>query len=218
MSPAAILFDLDGTLADTAPDLGRALNLQRSRHGLPLLPDEVIRPYASHGSRGLLGIGFGLTPEDAAFGAMRDEYLALYDKVFCERPMLFDGVADVLDAIENKGLQWGVVTNKPRRFTVPLMQALGLAERAASIVSGNDCERPKPHPDTLLLASRQAGVAPEVCLYVGDAERDIIAGRAAGMHTVVACYGYLGATDRPAEWGAESMISTPLELLDILRM
>ena len=163
MNPAAILFDLDGTLADTAPDLGRALNIQRERHGLPPLPDAVIRPYASHGSRGLLGIGFDLRPEDAAFGDMRDEYLALYDEVFCERPMLFEGMAEVLAAIEGRGLPWGVVTNKPRRFTVPLMQALGLAERAASIVSGDDCERPKPYPDTLLLASRQAGVDPAAC-------------------------------------------------------
>lgn len=216
MSPAAILFDLDGTLADTAPDLGRALNLQRSRHGLPFLPDEVIRPYASHGSHGLLGIGFGLTPEDAAFGVMRDEYLALYDVVFCERPMLFDGVAEVLAALENMGLPWGVVTNKPRRFTLPLMQALGLTERAASIVSGDDCERPKPHPDTLLLASRQTGVDPADCWYVGDAERDIIAGRAAGMYTLVATYGYLSEQDRPEDWNSQGMIATPQELLPLL--
>jgi phosphoglycolate phosphatase len=218
LNPTAILFDLDGTLADTAPDLGRALNLQRQRHGLPPLPDEVIRPYASHGSRGLLGIGFDLSPEDDTFAAMRDEYLALYDEVFCQQPMLFDGVADVLAAIEGKGLQWGVVTNKPSRFTVPLMQALGLSDRAASIVSGDDCERPKPYPDTLLLASRQAGVDPENCWYVGDAERDIIAGRAAGMHTLVATYGYLGEDDRPEAWNAQGMISTPQELLSLLKI
>lgn len=216
MKPQAILFDLDGTLADTAPDLGRALNLQRERHGLPPLPDVTIRPYASHGSRGLLGVGFGLVPEDAAFAAMRDEYLALYDEVFCERPALFGGMAEVLATIEGKGLPWGVVTNKPRRFTVPLMAALGLKGRAASIVSGDDCERPKPHPDTLLLASRQAEVDPASCWYVGDAERDIIAGRAAGMHTLVATYGYLSEEDRPETWQAQGMIATPLALLDLL--
>ncbi len=216
MKPQAILFDLDGTLADTAPDLGRALNLQRGRHGLPPLPHEVIRPYASHGSRGLLGIGFDLKPEDAAFAEMRDEYLTLYDEVFCEHPVLFDGMAEVLSAIEKMEVPWGVVTNKPRRFTVPLMQALGLAERAASIVSGDDCERPKPHPDTLFLASRQAGAAPAACWYVGDAERDIIAGRAAGMHTLIATYGYLGEDDRPEAWNAQGMIRAPLDLLQLL--
>lgn len=216
MKPQAILFDLDGTLADTAPDLGRALNLQRGRHSLPPLPDEVIRPYASHGSRGLLGIGFGLKPEDAVFAAMRDEYLTLYDEVFCEHPVLFDGMLEVLSAIEKIDVPWGVVTNKPRRFTVPLMQALGLAKRAASIVSGDDCERPKPHPDTLLLASRQAGADPAACWYVGDAERDIIAGRAAGMRTLVATYGYLGENDQPEAWNAQGMIAAPLELLQLL--
>jgi len=216
MKPQAILFDLDGTLADTAPDLGRALNLQRGRHGLPPLADDVIRPYASHGSRGLLGIGFDLKPEDAAFAAMRDEYLALYDEVFCERPALFEGMAEVLSAIERMDMPWGVVTNKPRRFTLPLMQALGLSGRTASIVSGDDCERPKPHPDTLLLASRQTGVEPSFCWYVGDAERDIIAGRAAGMHTLVATYGYLGEDDQPETWNAQGMIATPRELLSLL--
>ncbi len=218
MKPAAILFDLDGTLADTAPDLGLALNLQRERHGLPYLPDEVIRPYASHGSRGLLGIGFGLDPEDESFSAMREEYLKLYDEVFCQRPLLFPGMAEVLEGLEANDLPWGVVTNKPRRFTLPLMQRLGLAERAASIVSGDDCQRPKPHPDTLMLASRQAGVRADSCWYVGDAERDIAAGRAAGMYTLVATYGYLSADDQPETWNAQGMIATPGELLELLEI
>jgi 2-phosphoglycolate phosphatase len=218
LNPGAVLFDLDGTLADTAPDLGSALNLQRERHGLPPLSEETIRPYASHGSRGLLGIGFGLNPEDVNFPLMREEYLALYDQVFCLRPTLFAGVAELLAEIDNRNIKWGVVTNKPRRFTMPLMRALGLTERAASIVSGDDCPRPKPHPDTLILASQQAAADPATCIYVGDAERDIVAGRAAGMHTLVAVYGYLGANDRPEEWGAQGMISAPLELLDLLRI
>lgn len=216
MNPRAILFDLDGTLADTAPGLGHALNLQRQRHGLPPLPADVIRPYASHGSSGLLGIGFGLKHADSAFAAMRDEYLALYDEVFCISPMLFDGMADVLLAIENMHLPWGVVTNKPRRFTVPLMDALGLSARASSIVSGDDCARAKPHPDTLFLASRQIGVDASACWYVGDAERDIVAGRAAGMHTLIAAYGYLGEEDRPESWDAQGVIASPRELLDRL--
>lgn len=211
-----VLFDLDGTLVDTAPDLGLALNMQRERHGLPALPQETIRPYASHGSKGLLGIGFGLAPEHPDFAARREEYLALYDEVFCRAPTLFPGIAELLQDIERQGLQWGVVTNKPRRFTQPLMQALGLSDRAASIVSGDDCPNPKPHPDTLLLACQQSNSRPEHCIYVGDAERDVVAGLAAGMPTVVALYGYLDEHDRPENWGAQHMIASPLELLRLL--
>lgn len=211
--PKTILFDLDGTLVDTAPDLALALNMQRERHGLPALPQETIRPYASHGSRGLLGIGFGLTPADAEFPAMRDEYLDLYDEVFTRAPALFDGMGEVLKVLEGAGLQWGVVTNKPRRFTGRLMQALALDARAACIVSGDDAARPKPHPDTLLLACELARCAPSDCIYVGDAERDVLAAHAAGMRTVVARYGYLDEHDRPEEWGADAMIDLPLELL-----
>jgi phosphoglycolate phosphatase len=212
----AVLFDLDGTLVDTAPDLGLALNMQRERHGLPSLPLEVIRPHASHGSRGLLGIGFGLQPEDAKFASMREEYLQLYDTVFLRQPRLFDGIMEVLQSLEHHRVAWGIVTNKPRRFTVPLMDKLGLAGRAASIVSGDDCTRAKPYPDTLLLASRQMGIAPQDCVYVGDARRDIEAGHAAGMKTVVSRYGYLDVGDSPEEWGAQGMIDTPLDLLRLL--
>lgn len=216
MSFQAILFDLDGTLADTAVGLGLALNMQRERHGLAPLAAEIIRPYASHGTPGLLGVGFGLSKEDVSFGEMRAEYLTLYDEVFLQNPQLFEGVAEVLESIELRGLKWGVVTNKPSRFTVPLMQALGLAQRATCIVSGDDCERPKPHPDTLLLASQLADIAPQQCVYVGDAERDIIAGHAAGMSTIVAMYGYLDAQDKPETWGAQSMIATPTALLPLI--
>ena len=211
-----ILFDLDGTLADTAPDLGLALNIQRERHGLAPLPQETIRPYASHGSRGLLSIGFGLKPEDAIFSEMRNEYLALYDEVFDRSPRLFDGMADLLDAIESKGLLWGVVTNKPRRFSAPLMSALGLEHRATCLVCGDDVAQAKPAPDSLLRACGLAHSHPGDCSYVGDAERDIAAGRAAGMRTVVALYGYIDATDEPEQWAADAAINTPLELLDLI--
>jgi len=211
-----ILFDLDGTLVDTAHDLGYALNLQRERHGMAVLPLDVIRPYASHGSRGLLAVGFGLSPEDEGFELMREEYLALYDQVLTRKPVLFEGVAELLDMLDKRTMPWGVVTNKPRRFTQPLLQNIGLLERAACVVSGDDAARPKPHPDTLFLACEQAGVSPEKCWYVGDAERDIQAGKAAGMQTVVALYGYLGEDDRPAEWGADIAVNSPLELLELL--
>jgi len=211
-----ILFDLDGTLVDTAHDLAYALNLQRERHGMAVLPLDVIRPYASHGSKGLLSIGFDLVPEDERFDAMREEYLALYDQVLTRKPVLFQGVAELLTALDEKNVPWGVVTNKPRRFTQPLLQNIGLLQRAACVVSGDDASRPKPHPDTLFLACEQAGVNPQLCWYVGDAERDIQAGKAAGMQTVVALYGYLGADDRPEEWGADVSVNAPLELLPLI--
>lgn len=211
-----VLFDLDGTLVDTAPDLALALNLQRERHGLPPLALEIVRPHASHGSRGLLGIGFGMTPEHAQFAVMRDEYLDLYDQVFTNSPQMFAGIAELLSALEEAGIRWGVVTNKPRRFTQPLLEAMGLSTRASCIVSGDDAARPKPHPDTLLLACELAGAEPTACIYVGDAERDIQAGNAAGMRTLVASYGYLDVHDRPHEWGAAGMIASPQELLEQL--
>jgi len=211
-----ILFDLDGTLVDTAHDLAYALNLQRERHGLTILPLATIRPFASHGSRGLLSVGFALSPEDESFEAMREEYLALYDQVLTRKPILFDGVAELLETLDNKTVPWGVVTNKPRRFTQPLLQNIGLLERAACVVSGDDAPRPKPYPDTLFLACEQAGVSPQRCWYVGDAERDIEAGRAAGMQTVVAMYGYLGEADQPENWGADVFVNAPLELLKLI--
>jgi phosphoglycolate phosphatase len=211
-----ILFDLDGTLVDTAHDLAYALNLQRERHGLPTLALETIRPFASHGSRGLLSVGFDLSPEDESFEAIREEYLALYDQVLTRKPMLFDGMAELLETLDSKTVPWGVVTNKPRRFTQPLLQSIGLLERAACVVSGDDAPRPKPYPDTLFLACEQSGVNPQNCWYVGDAERDIEAGRAAGMQTVVAMYGYLSETDQPENWGADVFVNAPLELLKLI--
>lgn len=213
----AVLFDLDGTLADTAPDLGHALNLQRERHGLPPLPQEIIRPYASHGTVGLFDIGFGLTPQDERFAPMREEYLALYTANLCLHTTLFPGMAELLDELEGKGIAWGVVTNKPARFTNPLLELLGLTQRAASIVSGDTCPHPKPHPEPLLCAAREIGVAPQSCLYVGDAERDIEAARAAGMPALVAAYGYLGENDKPETWRARAIISSPDEILGFLK-
>ena len=211
-----ILFDLDGTLVDTAPDLGLALNIQRERHGLPPLPQDVIRPHASHGSKGLLALGFGLTPEDAGFAKMRHEYLDLYDEVFTRSPVLFEGIPSLLRVIEDKGWRWGVVTNKPRRFSEPLLKAIGIHERIACLVCGDDAARAKPHPDTLLMACAQTSTNPVDCMYVGDAERDIQAGKIAGMRTVVALYGYIDTADKPLEWGADSVINEPGELLSLL--
>lgn len=213
-----VLFDLDGTLVDTAPDLAHALNLQLHWHGKEPLPYEAIRPFASHGSRGLIGLGFGVTPDDGNFIAMRDEYLCIYDTVFTRSPVLLPGIADLLQAIESKGLKWGIVTNKPRRFTIGLIESmsLNLENRSACIVCGDDAPQPKPSPATLLMACEQVGVKSENCVYVGDAERDVIAGKAAGMQTVVALFGYIDVTDKPAEWGADALISKPKDLLHLL--
>ncbi|WP_024930014.1 HAD family hydrolase [Methylophilus sp. OH31] len=212
----AVLFDLDGTLVDTAPDLGYALNLQRERHGLAFLPETTIRPYASHGSRGLLEIGFGLLPTDAHFEAMRTEYLDLYTQVMTRQPVLFDGMAEALQAIEQRGLRWGIVTNKPRRFTMPMVAHMGLDVRAGAVISGDDAPQPKPSPQTLLLACERMNIDPQTVLYIGDAERDIQAGQAAGMKTLVALFGYLASTDNPQAWGADGCIQQPQDLLAYL--
>ncbi|AAZ96898.1 putative 2-phosphoglycolate phosphatase [Thiobacillus denitrificans ATCC 25259] len=212
----AVLFDLDGTLVDTAPDLGNALNLQRARHGLAPLAADVIRPQASHGARGLLALGFDLKPDDPRFAAMREEFLQLYADNICQASRPFPGVPELLDALEARGYKWGVVTNKPARFTEPLMSVLDLAERAACIVSGDSCPQPKPHPAPMLVAARRCDALPAQCLYLGDAERDVQAATAAGMPALVAAWGYLGAEDAPHAWGAHAQIHHPLDTLDYL--
>lgn len=216
MTYKTILFDLDGTLVDTASDLGHALNLQLQQYGKSPLPDSVIRPFASHGSRGLLNLGFGITPADAQFIQMRDEYLDLYEGVLTRSPRLFDGMQATLEAIVQKGLSWGIVTNKPSRFTVPLVKSLGLYQDAICVISGDDAQQPKPSPATLLLACEKAQVPANECIYIGDAARDIEAGRAAGMYTAIAMYGYIHTTDKPQDWGADAFVTTPIDILKLI--
>jgi N-acetyl-D-muramate 6-phosphate phosphatase len=213
---AAVLFDLDGTLVDTAPDLGYALNLQRQRHGLPPLADELIRPQASHGARGLLEIGFDLQPDDRRFASLRAEFLQLYADNICRHSRPFPGILELLAELEARGLKWGVVTNKPAAFTEPLMSILDLAERAACIVSGDTCPQPKPHPAPMLAAAELCSAPPAQCLYLGDAERDIQAANAAAMPALVAAWGYIGSADQPHTWGAHGQINHPSETLDYL--
>lgn len=212
----AILFDLDGTLVDTAPDLGYALNLQLKKHDKPELADAAIRPFASHGSKGLMALGFGITPEDENFIVMRDEYLDIYESVLTRAPVMFDGMQATLNGIVDQDLKWGIVTNKPSRFTVPLIASMGLDQQAACVVSGDDASQPKPSPETLFLACDKAKVNPKQCIYVGDAERDVEAGRAAGMKTVVALYGYIDKADKPLTWGADAAIHQPRDLLELI--
>lgn len=214
---SAVLFDLDGTLADTAPDLGHALNRQRRNRGLEELPIEVIRPHASAGARGLLKLGFSLEPGQADFDAMRAEFLDFYAERLCNDTRLFEGVPQMLDALEGLGMRWGVVTNKPARFTVPLLDLLGLKPRAACVVSGDTTPHPKPHPAPLLAAAEAMRLAPFQCLYVGDDRRDVEASIAAGMPCLVAAYGYLGNGGDPATWGAKFLLPSPLDLLGWLK-
>jgi N-acetyl-D-muramate 6-phosphate phosphatase len=208
----AVLFDLDGTLADTAPDLAAALNRVRVDGGLAPLPFARLRPHASHGARGLIGAAFGLTPDDAGFAALRDAFIAHYESALCVDSTLFPGVETILDVIEAKGLRWGIVTNKVTRLTLPLVADLRLAPRAGAVVCGDTTPHAKPHPAPLLHAAQALGVAPGRCLYVGDAARDIEAGRAAGMRTLVATYGYLGDADTPDAWQADGAVATPQDL------
>ncbi|MFZ5484482.1 MAG: HAD family hydrolase [Pseudomonadota bacterium] len=210
----AVFFDLDGTLVDTAPDLGWVLNHLLDRHGLPTRSMHDIRPQASHGTQGLLKLGFGLDPTAPEFSTLRAEFLDLYGKHLAVASRPFPGVARLLDELDARRIPWGVVTNKPARYTRPLLETLGLYARACCVVSGDSCPRPKPAPEPMWAACRAVTVAPETCLYVGDAERDIQAAHAAAMPALVALYGYLAESDQPDTWGAEAAIGHPLELLD----
>ena len=177
----AVLFDLDGTFADTAPDLGYAVNQMRIARGLPPVADEKTRPVTSSGARGQLGAGFGITPDHPDDPAMRDEFLNIYEANLCRETRLFDGMAQLIDALESRGLIWGIVTNKAERFALPLIKLLGYNTRAACVIGGDTTGKLKPHPDPLYAAARTIQIAPEQCIYVGDDERDVQAGRAAGM-------------------------------------
>lgn len=211
-----MLFDLDGTLLDTAPDLAAALNRMRPRRGLPPLSAELCRPQASHGTRGLLRIGFNVTPKHAEFAPLREEFLRDYVDTLTRDSPLFPGMADVLTQLEAHGLPWGVVTNKPARYTEPLLAHHGLTRRVACIVSGDTCAHAKPHPAPLLHACRIASIDAAGCVYVGDAQRDMQAASAAGMPALLARYGYLGSDDSPETWGAHGSLDAPRDLLDWL--
>ncbi|VVD95609.1 Phosphoglycolate phosphatase [Pandoraea terrigena] len=202
----AVLFDLDGTLADTALDLVAAVNKVRTDRGLPPGPYETLRLQASHGARGLIGSAFGVAPEDAAFPALRDAFLANYEAALCVQSRLFEGIPALLEALAARGMPWGIVTNKATRLTHPLVKLLGLADSAACVVSGDTTPHSKPHPAPLLYAAERIGIAPGHIVYVGDDLRDIQAGKAAGMATVAAAYGYCGDAQAPVEWQADAVV------------
>jgi phosphoglycolate phosphatase len=213
----AVLFDFDGTLADTAPDLGRAVNRMRTERGMPALPIATVRPYASSGARGLLKIGFGITGEDPQFARLRDEFLAHYDQVLCVETRLFAGVPELLSEIERRGLVWGIVTNKATRFTQRIVASLGLAERAGCVVCGDTTPHIKPHPAPLLHAAQALALPPEVCCYLGDDLRDVQAAHAAGMSSVAVEWGYNGTENGgPRCWNAGAVIAQPKDLIRVL--
>jgi len=211
----AVLFDLDGTFADTAPDLGRALNRLRAEQRLEPLPIAIMRAHASSGARGLLKAGFGLTPESEGYNALRDRFLDLYAENLCVETRLFEGIPELLSMIEARDLPWGIVTNKAKRFTEPLLRALAIGHRAACIVSGDSTPHIKPHPAPLLRAAMLLGLAPGDCLYVGDDLRDVQAARAAGMRFAAAGWGYHGEGGDPGAWGADAVLSRPHDILDL---
>jgi phosphoglycolate phosphatase len=207
-----VLLDLDGTLLDTAPDMAAALNRLRGEHGAAPLAFDAIRPHVSHGAAALVRLGFP-GADDALFAALRQRFIDVYAEQIANETRLMPGFEAVLESIEGRGLPWGVVTNKQTSLTSALLAELKLAHRAACVVCGDTVGQRKPHPGPLLHAARLLGLDPRSCVYVGDAERDVQAGRAAGMRTVIALFGYLGAHDRPDEWSADASINEPVELL-----
>jgi len=213
----AVLFDLDGTLIDSAPDLGAAADQMRTERGLASIPLERYRPMAGAGARGMLGVAFGITPDSPEFAPLREEFFLKYEVRMLRNTQVFDGVSELIEALRARGLRWGVVTNKSVRFTGPLTRSMPLFATAGAIVSGDTTPHAKPHPEPLLEAARQLGVPATSCFYVGDDERDILAGRAAGMGTVAATYGYMGEQAEVARWDADAAISSPLEFLQLLK-
>lgn len=211
----AVLFDLDGTFADTAPDLARAMNIMRVKRGLAPLPVEATRPVTSHGARGLLSVGFSMTPEHADYLPMRAEFLELYARDLCVESRLFPGMEALIEALEGRGLRWGIVTNKAERLTHPLIEKLGVAARCGCVVGGDTTPHTKPHPAPLLAAAKVLGIEPREAIYVGDDRRDVEAGRAAGMKTIAVRYGYLNG-GVPETWGADCVVDCPQDVLNHL--
>ena len=212
----AVLFDLDGTLIDSAPDLGAAADKIRTDRGLPALPYELYRPMAGAGARGMLQVALDMLPDHPDFEAAKEEFLTNYQNCLTQRTQAFPGVAELLLSLRAKRLVWGIVTNKSKRFTEPLVEAMPLLAQAHTVISGDTTLHAKPHPEPLLEAARRLGVDPQRCVYVGDDERDVVAGLAAGMGTVAATYGYLGQKAEVSAWGAHAHIDLPVQLLQLL--
>ena len=217
-TPKLVLFDLDGTLVDSAPDLAGTANELRAAHDMPPLAYERFRPMVGSGARGMLGVAFGIDASDARFEALRVEFLRLYERRMTQETRIFDDMLAVLAALDVAGSPWGIVTNKAARFTDPLTRALGLDGRAATVISGDTTPYSKPHPEPLLEAARRVGIAPADCIYVGDDLRDVQAGRAAGMATVAVTWGYLGMAEPVQLWQADHVVESAAQLLNLLSL
>jgi len=215
---AAVLFDLDGTLVDSAPDLAGAANDLRVAQGLDPLPYERLRPMVGTGARGMVGVAFGLAPGDDGFEPLRDAFLARYAERLLQATRVFDAVEPMLAALEASGLRWGIVTNKAMRYAEPVVRGLALEARAAALIAGDTTPFSKPHPEPLFEAARRLGLSPGDCIYVGDDHRDIVAGRAAGMRTLAAGWGYLGCGEPIHAWGADAVLENPAALLNWLEL
>lgn len=217
-SVKAVLFDLDGTLIDSAPDLAAAANHLRIQRQMAPLPLAALRPMVGAGARGMVGAAFGLKPGDDGYDALRTEFLDRYAEHSLMHTQVFERMAPALDALDAQGLRWGIVTNKAERFTHPIVAGLGLAARAAVVICGDTTPHSKPHPAPLLEAARRLQLAPDHCVYVGDDLRDIEAGRAAGMLTLAAGWGYLGQGEPLHAWGADHILQDAAELLQWLEV
>lgn len=215
--PSTVLFDLDGTLIDTAPDFILCLNQLRQQHGLPNLPADDIRPSVSNGARAMIRVGFGLEPEHPDYLARHTAFLDLYEAGVAIETRLFEGMGTLLQSLEARNIPWGIVTNKPARFASPLIQALGLAERCASLICPDHVAQRKPDPEPLFLACQQIGADPARAIYVGDHERDIEAGRNAGMKTIAVRYGYIEAPEAVDLWQADIVANTVTDLAKLLQ-
>jgi len=213
MAIKLVLFDLDGTLLDTAPDLGGALNALRAEYNLTPLTHDMIRPVVSHGAPALLKLGFGIAPNDSRYSGIRNRLLELYAERITRETTYFPGVESLLQELEYRQLTWGVVTNKPSHLTDPLLRAFGVYDRAACVVSGDTTLRRKPYPDQLLYACDICEVRPASSIYFGDAQRDVQAARAAGMRALVAMYGYIEASEEPSAWEADALLEHPDKLI-----
>lgn len=215
---AAVLFDLDGTLVDSAPDLAGAVNDLRAQRGLAPLPYAQLRPVAGAGARGMVGAGFGLAPGDPEFPELRQAFLDLYQQRLLRCSTVFEAVPELLGKVEGAKRPWGVVTNKAGHLAEPLLSGLSLRQRASVLVAGDTTPHTKPHPAPLLHAAQALGLPPAACVYVGDDARDIQAGRAAGMATVAAAWGYLGQGADVSQWGADHVATSPSALLNWLEL
>ncbi len=213
---AAVLFDLDGTLIDSAPDLAGALNQMRGLRAMDPVPYELLRPHAGSGARGMLGAGLGARPGEPGYEALRDEFLDLYETRMLLQTQVFASVPPLLAALGRQGVPWGIVTNKAARFAEPMARALGLLPGAAALVCGDSTPHTKPHPAPLLEAARRLGMPPQACVYIGDDPRDVLAGKSAGMTAWAASWGYLGPGAPVHDWGADRVLAEPGELLSFL--